>query len=143
MAENKTKKTSVDPNAFLDTVEDERKRDDGRRVMEMMAEVTGEPPAMWGPSMIGFGNYHYVYESGREGDFFVTGFSPRKNALTIYFMPGFDRYEELMGKLGKHKTGKSCLYVKRLDDVDFDVLRQIVEESVKWAKQNQQTPHSA
>ena len=140
MAENKTKKTSVDPEAFLDAVEDERKRDDSRRVMEMMADVTGEPPAMWGPSMIGFGDYHYVYESGREGDCFVTGFSPRKNALTIYFTPGFDKYEELMGKLGKHKAGKSCLYIKRLDDVDFDVLRQIVEESVRWAKANQPAP---
>ncbi len=134
MAENKTKKTAVDPEAFLDTVEDERKRDDTRRVMQMMSEVTGEPPAMWGPTMIGFGNYHYVYESGREGDWFLTGLSPRSNALTLYIMPGFEQYEELMGRLGTYKTGKSCLYIKRLDDVDFDVLRELVEQSVASLK---------
>lgn len=87
---------------------------------------------MWGPSIVGFGEYHYKYESGREGDFLITGFSPRKSALTIYIMPGFARYEALMDKLGKHRTGKSCLYINRLDDVDLSVLEELVTRSVEY-----------
>lgn len=87
---------------------------------------------MWGPSIVGFGEYHYKYESGREGDFLITGFSPRKSALTIYIMPGFARYEALMAKLGKHRTGKSCLYINRLDDVDLSVLEELVTRSVEY-----------
>lgn len=87
---------------------------------------------MWGPSIVGFGEYHYKYESGREGDFLITGFSPRKSALTIYIMPGFTRYEALMEKLGKHRTGKSCLYINRLDDVDLSVLEELVTRSVEY-----------
>jgi hypothetical protein len=99
-----------------------------------MAEVTGDEPRLWGRGMVGFGTYHYRYESGREGDWFVTGFAPRKSDLTLYIMAGFDRYEALMSRLGKYRTGKSCLYVKRLADVDEAVLRELVEESVGWVR---------
>jgi len=102
--------------------------------MEMMAEVTGEPAKMWGPSIIGFGTYHYVYESGREGDTMITGFSPRKAAHSIYLISGVEREAELLAKLGKYKTGKSCLYIKRLTDVDTDVLRELVVASVEKVK---------
>jgi hypothetical protein len=100
-----------------------------------MKDWLGEAPVMWGPSIVGFGSYHYKYESGREGDFFIAGFSPRKAALTIYIMAGFSRYDELMSKLGKYKTGKSCLYVKRLSDIDIDVLKSLVLASVAWVQE--------
>lgn len=132
--EPKTKPTAVDPRAFVAAVEDERKRKDAEWVMAMMEEVTGEPPVMWGPSIIGFGSYHYVYASGREGDWMMTGFSPRKTALTLYLMSGVERQKEHLAKLGKYKTGKSCLYVKRLSDVDTDVLREMVADSVQMVK---------
>ena len=96
----------------------------------MMEEITGEPPRMWGPSIVGFGTYHYRYASGREGDWMLTGFSPRKQTLTVYIMAGFDRYDELMSRLGTHKTGKSCLYLKKLDAIDRGVLKDIVTDSV-------------
>ena len=131
MAELKTKKHNASVTEFLNSVEDEKRRKDAKSVLKMMKEVTGEKPKMWGPSIIGFGDYHYKYASGREGDWFKVGFSPRKNALTLYIMTGFSRYDELMGKLGKYKTGKGCLYIKRLEDVDGEVLRKLVEESVK------------
>lgn len=127
---NKTQPTRADVDAFLDAIADPQRRDDCRRVRALMEEATGAPAEMWGPSIVGFGRYHYRYESGREGDWMVTGFSPRKNDLTLYIMPGFERYEALMAKLGKHKTGKSCLYLKRLADVDMRVLEQLVRESV-------------
>ncbi|TXF90999.1 DUF1801 domain-containing protein [Neolewinella aurantiaca] len=132
MAKNepKTKPTAVNPQTFVAAVEDEQKRADAEWVMAMMEEVTGEPPVMWGPSIIGFGTYHYVYESGREGDWMLTGFSPRKAALSIYLMSGLKQEEEYLAKLGKYKTGKSCLYVKRLSDIDTDVLRAMVVASV-------------
>lgn len=132
MAKNepKTKPTKVVPKDFIASVADEQKRKDAEWVMSMMSEVTGEPPVMWGGSIIGFGNYHYVYASGREGDWMVTGFSPRKAALSIYLMSGVERETELLAKLGKYKTGKSCLYIKRLTDVDTDVLRELVVASV-------------
>ena len=95
-----------------------------------MQRVTGEPPTMWGDSIVGFGSYHYVYDSGREGDWFLTGFSPRKRNLSLYIMAGFSDYDELMERLGKHKTGKSCLYVNRLSDIDLDVLEALVRQSV-------------
>lgn len=132
MAKNepKTKPTKVVPKDFIASVADEQKRKDAEWVMSMMSEVTGEPPVIWGGSVIGFGNYHYVYASGREGDWMVTGFSPRKAALSIYLMSGVERETELLAKLGKYKTGKSCLYIKRLTDVDTDVLRELVVASV-------------
>ncbi|UCC24117.1 MAG: DUF1801 domain-containing protein [Gemmatimonadales bacterium] len=131
MAEPKTKQHDGSVEAFLETVEDRKRVEDCRVVMEMMERVTGEEPAMWGPSIIGFGSYHYVYASGREGDWPLTGVSPRKQSLSLYVMAGFDRYEELMARLGKHRTGKSCLYVNRLEDVDLDVLEELVRLSVE------------
>ncbi|RMD73988.1 MAG: DUF1801 domain-containing protein, partial [Bacteroidetes bacterium] len=124
---------------FLDAVPDEQKRADSYRLLELMEELTGEPPVLWGPSLVGFGKYHYRYASGREGDFFLTGFSPRKQALTLYIMSGFSRYDELMARLGKYKTGKSCLYIKRLSDVDEEVLRTLIAESVAWMRQKYPT----
>jgi len=128
--EPKTKPTQVAPKDFIAAVENEQKRKDAEWVMEMMTEVTGEPAKMWGPSIIGFGTYHYVYASGREGDTMITGFSPRKAAISIYLISGVEREAELLAKLGKYKTGKSCLYIKRLTDVDTDVLRELVMASV-------------
>lgn len=127
----KTRAGDASIDAFLDGVADEGRRAETRTVMGIMREVTGEAPRMWGDSIIGFGSYHYRYESGREGDWFLTGVSPRKSALTVYIMAGFDRYEELMARLGKHGSGKSCLYIKRLADVDLDVLRDLIDRSVR------------
>ncbi len=135
MAELKTKKTEASVEGFLATVDDEKKRADSDAILKMMKSVTRAEPKMWGPSIIGFGSYHYVYESGREGDWFLTGFSPRKQALSLYIMSGFDHYGELLGKLGKYKTGKGCLYIKKLEDVDTKVLKQLVNESVRFLKQ--------
>lgn len=135
MAELKTKKNKQDVNEFLDKVEDEKKRQDSRTILKLMQEVTGEPPKMWGDSIIGFGEYHYKYASGREGDFFLVGFSPRKQSLTLYIMAGFDAYEDLMARLGKYKTGKSCLYIKKIEDINLEVLRDLVRLSSKHIAQ--------
>ncbi|MCY4077822.1 MAG: DUF1801 domain-containing protein [Acidobacteria bacterium] len=129
MAELKTRKNEADVEAFLDGIENEKRRDDCRAVVELMAEVTGKPPVMWGDSIIGFGSYHYRYATGREGDWMATGVSPRKQSLTVYIQTGFQRHAALMEKLGRHTTGKSCLYIKRLEDVDVDVLRDLVRDS--------------
>lgn len=130
MAEPKTKPTGASVEAFLAGVADEEKRADSRRVLEIMRAATGEEPVMWGPSIVGFGRRPYAYASGRTGEWMVTGFSPRKAALTLYLMSGAERYAELLARLGKHKTGKSCLYVKRLRDVDEGVLAELVQRSV-------------
>lgn len=130
MAENKTKATTVDPLQFIAKVKSETKRKDSLELVAMMQDITGEPPRMWGPTIVGFGSYHYVYDSGREGDICLTGFSPRSGSLVVYLGPGIDN-DKLMGKLGKHKAGKGCLYVNKLDDVDRKVLRKLVEHSVK------------
>ncbi|HKO99409.1 MAG TPA: DUF1801 domain-containing protein [Pyrinomonadaceae bacterium] len=131
MAELKTKPTTESVDAFLNKVPDKNRREDCFAVVELMKEVTGEEPRMWGPSIVGFGRYRYKYESGREGEWMITGFSPRKGDLTLYIMHGFDGSPGLMEKLGKYKTGKSCLYIKKLDDVNLVVLRKLVEQSVK------------
>ena len=130
MSELKTQPTTESVSAFLDAIPDDAKRRDCQEVLQLMREVTDEPAVMWGSSIVGFGRYHYRGASGREGDWFVTGFSPRARQLTLYIMAGFDRYDELMQRLGKYTTGKSCLYLKRLDDVDRTVLRQLITESV-------------
>ena len=130
MAELKTQKTKASVAAFLNSIEDEKKRKDAKAIDKLMREVTGAKPAMWGPSIVGYGKYHYKYASGREGDWFQTGFSPRKQNLTLYIMDGFSKQATMLKKLGKHKTGKSCLYIKRLEDVDLGVLRQMIEASV-------------
>ena len=140
MAKNKTTQNDGSVDAFLAAVENEQKRTDCLRIREIMEEITGEPAVMWGSSIVGFGSYHYKYASGREGDFMLTGFSPRKQNLTLYIMSGFSRYDELLTKLGKHSTGKSCLYIKRLSDIDEDVLKEMVSSSVQhmrdkdWSK---------
>ena len=134
MAENKTVKTAESVDKFLSAVENKRRREDGLALLEMMKNVTGLEPEMWGPSIIGFGSYHYRYDSGREGDMPLTGFSPRSRSLSLYIMSGFDNYDELLGKLGKHRTGASCLYINKLADVDMDVLRELVAQSVEHMK---------
>lgn len=131
MAELKTRPTGGSVDEFLAGVADERRRQDCRALVELMRRVTGAEPAMWGPSIVGFGNYHYRYASGREGDWFVAGFSPRKSDLTLYIMSGFAGHEGLMARLGRHRTGKSCLYVKRLADLDPAVLEELVRRSVE------------
>jgi hypothetical protein len=133
-AENKTKPTQQSVQAFLNTVTDEQKRNDCFALVELLEGVTGEPAVMWGDSIVGFGQYHYRYASGREGDSLLTGFSPRKDNLTIYITAGFEQYDALMQKLGKHKIGKSCLYVKRLEDIDMSTLRELVQQSVEHMK---------
>ena len=130
MAELKTKATTASVSDFLARIADEERRKDCLAVAKIMEKATGAKPRMWGPSIVGFGEMRYKYASGRELDWFLTGFSPRKNDLTLYIMPGFARYAELMKSLGRHKTGKSCLYIKRLADIDQTVLRTLVEQSV-------------
>ena len=134
METNKTQQTEASVEAYLQGIADEVRRQDCLTVLRLMEQATGEAPRMWGASMVGFGSYHYKYASGHEGDSFLTGFSPRKENLTIYIMPGFDRYGELMARLGKYKTGKSCLYVKRLADVDHGVLADLIRASVAEMK---------
>lgn len=134
MSDLKTQPTTASVDAFIDAVDDEDRREDCRIVAGMMAEITGAPGVMWGSSIVGFGNYHYRYASGREGDFFEAGFSPRKRALTLYVMAGFSEYDDLLAKLGKYSTGKSCLYVKRLADVDVEVLHEMLTRSVAFIR---------
>lgn len=131
----KTQRNSASVKEFLDKVPDERRRKDARAVSAIMEEVTGEKPAMWGASMVGFGSYHYKYASGQEGDWPLVSFSPRKDSLTLYIMPGFREYAGLLEKLGKHKTGRSCLHIKSLDDVHLPTLKTLVRQSVKHMKQ--------
>jgi hypothetical protein len=131
MAENKTRPTDASVTEFLNNIENERKRQDSFIILELMKEVSGYEPKMWGDSIVGFGEYHYQYASGREGDMFLTGFSPRKQNLTLYIMAGFDNYDTLLDQLGKHKTGKSCLYINKIADVDQAVLKELVKQSVQ------------
>ncbi|NND09153.1 MAG: DUF1801 domain-containing protein [Saprospiraceae bacterium] len=131
-AQNKTVETNASVDAFLDSIEDERKKQAAKKIVAMMHKISGEPAKMWGKSIVGFGNYHYKYASGREGDFMKIGFSPRKQNLTLYIMPGFDRYDELMNNLGKFKTGKSCLYIKKLEDIDWSVLKDLSHQSYQY-----------
>ena len=134
MAELKTKLNNASVKDFLDAVEPEQRREDAYAVVEMMKKVTKEEPKMWGTSIIGFGSYRYRYASGQEGDWMLIGMSPRKAALSLYIMSGFDKYDELMSQLGKFKTGKSCLYVKSLKDVDLKVLTALMKASVQYMK---------
>ncbi len=126
MTANKTQAGSHSVKAFLNKLDDPVRREECLKVLRMMQKATGHKAVMWGTSIVGFGSYHYKYESGREGDFMLVGFSPRKSNLTVYIITGFSRYTSLMEKLGKFKTGKSCLYLKKLEDVDFEVLTELV-----------------
>lgn len=134
MAELKTQRNDQSPDAFIASVAHPQRKADCLEVMQMMKEIVAEPAAMWGGSIVGFGSYHYRSVSGREGDWFLTGFSPRKQSLTLYIMSGFDRYDQLMSNLGKFKTGRSCLYVNKLDDIDRNVLRALITESVAFMR---------
>jgi hypothetical protein len=130
MADNKTKPTQLSVAAYIDALTDETKRADAKALVKLMQSATGEKPKMWGPSIIGFGSYHYTYESGREGDMPLAGFSPRKAATVLYGMRGSSDAEALIAKLGKHTTEKGCIYIKKLADVDPKVLEALVVKSV-------------
>ncbi len=134
MAENKTKPTKSSVTAFLNKIRDRQLRDDCSAILKMMREVSNREPVMWGSAIIGFGTYHYVYESGREGDTVVIGFSPRKQDISIYLMGGLNKVEEELSKLGKYKTGKGCLYIKSLDDVNVEVLKKVFAKAFKAAQ---------
>lgn len=134
MAEQKTKPNDQNVNAFLDKIADETRRIECYAILDMMKRVTKAEPKIWGTGLVGFGNYHYKYASGHEGDCFVTGFAPRKGALTLYITAGIERFPKLLAKLGKHKTGKSCLYIKTLDDVNLSVLEDLVKQSVEHTR---------
>jgi hypothetical protein len=128
MAEIKTKVSHASVRDFINTIEPEAKRQDAFTLLTLFEKITGEKAKLWGSSIIGFGQYHYTYDSGQEGDACLTGFSPRKANLTIYIMPGFKQYQDLLEKLGKHKTSVSCLYINKLSDIDIDVLSQLVKK---------------
>ena len=138
MAENKTKPRKASVKKFIAGVDNKRRQADAHVLLEMFSEVTGLEPVMWGPSIIGYGEYHYKYDSGREGDFMAIGFSPRKASLSVYVGKKFDGADELYGKLGKHKRSKACLYINKLDDVDLDVLREILKRDFEWTLANQE-----
>lgn len=133
-AELKTKETRASVEKFLNGIKDEKKREDSFKILKLMKQITKAEPKMWGSSIIGFGNYHYKYASGREGDWFLTGFSPRKQSLTLYTMTYLEKHKDILRKLGKFKTGKGCLYVNNLEDVDMKVLRELITASVKKLK---------
>ena len=134
MPQNKTLPTAASVADFLAAVPNARRREDGKILLEMMRDITGIEPQMWGPSIIGFGSYHYKYESGREGDMPMIGFSPRSRSLSLYIMDGFDDHDELLSRLGKHRKGASCLYVNKLADVDTAILRQLITRSFENTK---------
>lgn len=131
MADNKTEVTEVAIAEFLAQVEPERRRADAQRLDEIFREVSGFEPRMWGPSIVGYGRYHYKYESGREGDFLATGFAPRKANLVIYIMPGYTDFSAILARLGKHKIGKSCLYINKLNDIDLGVLKELIAAGIE------------
>src|SRR5688572_931105 len=136
MTELKTKVNDASVTKFLNTIEDETTRKDCLEIMKLMKQVTKEEPKMWGESIVGFGSYHYKGASGREGDWMLTGFSPRKQNLTIYIIAGFDKHANLLKKLGKHSTSKGCLYIKKLQDVDIKLLKELVNDSVQTMKKS-------
>lgn len=134
MAQLKTQPNDQSVTGFLNSIENETRRQDSFTILELMQQVTGDEPVMWGDSIIGFGTYRYKYASGRQGEWFLVGFSPRVQNLTLYIMSGFDEYDDLLAKLGKHSTGKSCLYVRRLENIDLAVLGELIEKSVAHMK---------
>lgn len=134
MAELKTRPTDASVEEFLNKVEDDKKRTDAFKLLEIFKAVTGEEPTMWGDSIVGFGTYVYKYANGRELEWMECGFSPRKQNLTIYIMTGFDGFGEALGKLGKNKTGKSCLYINKLEDINKDVLAELIRSSVEFLR---------
>lgn len=139
MAELKTKENKASVTAFLNEIDDKQKRADAKKIAALMRKVTGSKARMWGTAIVGFGNYHFKYASGREGDYMLTGFSPRKQNLAVYIMSGFKEFDSLMAKLGKHKTGKSCLYINQLEDIDLEILESIISRSVKYMRSKYET----
>jgi len=139
VTELKTRPNSASVTAFMQAIDDPQKKADAKKVAAMMRKATGKRAKMWGPSIVGFGKYSYSNTAGKDFEWMLTGFSPRKQALTVYIMPGFSRYKSLLAKLGKHKTGKSCLYIKRLSDIDEAVLEQLIAASVKRMRQVYET----
>ena len=139
MAELKTRPNTASVTAFINSIDDKQKKADARKVASMMRKATGTRAKMWGTSIVGYGKYRYTNSAGKDFEWMLTGFSPRKQALTVYIMPGFSRFDALMKKLGKYKTGKSCLYIKRLTDVDQAVLQELIERSVKRMRQVYET----
>jgi len=136
MAELKTRPTAASVRAFIDAIDDRRRKADAKKVGAMMRKATGKRAVMWGPSIVGYGKYRYTNTAGKNFEWMLTGFSPRKRALTVYIMPGFSHFGPLMENLGKYTTGKSCLYIKRLDDVDEDVLATLIDRSVQHMKKS-------
>lgn len=132
MTELKTQPTRESVRSFLNSIDEETQRNDSFEISDMMKDITGAEPRMWGPGIIGFGSYHYKYKSGREADWFLTGFSPRKNNISLYIMNGFGGYDELLSKLGRHKIGKACLYIKKLSDIDKKGLYGMIHQSVQY-----------
>ena len=130
MADNKTRPSNASVEAYIAAIDDEMRRADCEALVKLMSQVTAEPPAMWGSSIVGFGSYHYKYESGREGDMAATGFSSRKGDISVYLVASGANQEQLLAQLGRHKMGKACLTIRRLSDVDAMVLRQLVVDSV-------------
>ena len=139
MAENKTRATKASVTEFIKAIDDPVRRADVRKVATMMRKATGKRAKMWGSSIVGYGTYRYKYASGREGEFMMAGYSPRKQALTVYIMAGFSKYGSLMARLGKYKTGKSCLYIKRLSDIDEQILQRLINESVAYMRKTYET----
>ncbi len=139
MAELKTRPTKASVTKFINGIDDKQKRTDARSVASMMRRATGSRARMWGDSIVGYGSYKYTNTAGKDFEWMLTGFSPRKQALTLYIMPGFSKYESLLSRLGKYKTGKSCLYIKRLSDVNERVLEQLIGQSVKHMRQTYET----
>lgn len=133
MMELKTRKNARSVQAFLNAIDDPEHRRDSKAIARLMGEVTGARPSMWGDSIVGFGDYHYRYASGREGDWFVAGFAPRKAGLTVYLMCDLSSFGPLLAKLGRHKAGKGCLHIRRLEDVSVDILREMIGETARKA----------
>ena len=138
MGELKTKKNKASVEEFLNSIENEKRREDAKVVLDLMKKVTNAKPSMWGSSIIGLGNFHYKTAHGKEQNWFLTGLSPRKQSLTLYIMTGFSHYDQILGRLGKFKTGKSCLYINKIEDVDLSVLEELITASVEFLKSRSQ-----
>ena len=136
---NKTKPTTVDPAAYIASIEHDTRREDALTLLELMGRLSGFEAKMWGPTMVGFGRYHYKYDTGREGDWFMVGFSPRKANQVIYLMPGYENFDDELARLGKHKIGKSCLYINKLADVDLAVVEEMVRYTIDLLHENYET----
>ncbi|MAO65938.1 MAG: hypothetical protein CL666_13165 [Balneola sp.] len=139
MAELKTQKNDSSVEDYLNAIDDDQRKKDCISIHKMMQDATGKPGSMWGDSIVGYGSYHYIYKSGREGDWMLVGFSNRKKSISLYLMSGFSNYDDLLDKLGKHKTGKSCLYINNLADIEEDILKKMIALSVEYMRENYET----